>query len=65
MQGLTKQQIIKELCTLSTEVNEKVFEYSVSTDCFCTKDASSDYRFNQEVLEFIKAAVVEKIKKGE
>lgn len=62
---LTKQQIIKELCTLATEVNEKVFDYSVATDCFCTKDESSDYRFNQEVLDFIKAAVVAKIKKGD
>lgn len=62
---LTKQQIIEELCTLATEVNEKVFDYSVATDCFCTKEESSDYRFNQEVLDFIKAAVKEKIKKGE
>lgn len=62
---LTKQQIIEEFCTLATEVNDKVFGYSVASDCFCTKDESSDYRFEEEVLDFIKDAVKEKIEKGE
>lgn len=58
---LTKQQIIEEFCTLATEVNEKVFDYSVATDCFCTTEDSCDYRFEQEVLDFIKDAVKGKV----
>ena len=62
---LTKQQIIEEFCTLATVVKGKMFNYSVATDCFCTKEESYDYRFESEVLDFIKEAVNEKIKKGE
>ena len=59
---LEKEQVIKELCKLCTNVNDEVFRYSVATDCFCTKEDSCDYRFDEEVLTFIKDAVLFKIK---
>lgn len=58
---VTKQETIEELCGVATKVNDKVFDYSLATDCFCTKEESSDYRFEERVLEFIKEAVNEKI----
>ena len=60
---LTKPEIIKKLCDLCTHVNSKVFDYTLATDCFCDKPEDENYRFNQEVLEFIRQAVSEKISK--
>ena len=61
---LTKDEIVKQLCELCTDVNSRVFDYTVATDCFCNKPEDENYRFDEEVLEFIKEAIEEKIKRG-
>lgn len=60
---LSVQQVEQQLCKLATKVNEEVFKWEVATDCFCGDKCgcSSDYRFDSEVMDFIKEAIEAKI----
>lgn len=60
---MNASEVKQELCSLCTEVNEKVFGFTYAADCFCGDKVCdhSGYRFDKEVLEFIKDAVKEKI----
>lgn len=56
---MEKQEVIERLCDLCADVGEH-FEYYYAADCFCDDD-DKDFRFEEEVLEFIENAVKEKI----
>lgn len=57
-----KELVIEEFCHLAAEVNEHKFAYQLSSDCFCDKNVAG-FVFDAEVLEFIKAAVWEKLER--
>lgn len=61
-------EVLRELCALSSEVMHKVFKCQEAADCFCPDKEmhpliANSYRFSPEVLDFIKAAVNEKIER--
>ena len=59
----TKQDVIERLCKLAAKVGEH-YGYSYAHDCFCHQSEQSlfDFRFDDEILEFIEDAVESKMK---
>ena len=57
-----KQDVIERLCKLAAKVGEH-YEYQYAHDCFCHQSEQSlmDFRFEEEILEFIEEAVESKI----
>lgn len=55
---MNKNDVIRRLCAMCTQVNDEVFGYSVAADCFCdvTQDGG-DFQFDPVVLDFIGQAV--------
>ena len=63
---MTKNEVIKKFCDLSSKVADKVFKSQKASDCFCTcamlgaqtnKYQSKNFNFEREVVEFIEKAV--------
>ena len=60
---MDKEQVIEELCLLGSQVGAEVFNHKVAHDCFCQHATGTfNFQFDQEVLDFIKGAVEDKIK---
>jgi hypothetical protein len=55
--------VISRFCIMSTLVGSKVFKHSCCHDCFCHQ--RNHFQFDDEILEFIEAAVNEKISREE
>jgi len=55
----SKDEVIRRLCALSTEVMEKQFDYQQAADCFCSDGPIPDehFIFSHAVLEFIENSV--------
>ena len=64
---MTKQKVIEELCSLSADIGREVYHNKYSYDCFCGYNHKDDkhFQFNHIILDFIKQAVNEKIKRGD
>lgn len=62
---MDKSEVIEALCVLADKVGEHKFKHTVASDCFCQKVGPPDelFRFDEEVLQFIKDAVDEKLNK--
>lgn len=61
---LEKAEVIEALCILADKVGEHKFNHTVASDCFCENGDPEEYfRFDEEVLQFIKDAVDEKLNK--
>ena len=64
---MTNEEVIKEFCELSTEVMDKIFDCRIPADCFCKMRIRGNdffgYQFADEIMEFIQAAVQEKIER--
>ena len=60
---MTREEVIKRFCALSTKVMEKQFNYLIPADCFCGEKAFGG-AFDSEIVEFIESAVEEKLAKG-
>jgi len=61
-----RKKVIAVLCDICTDINDKVFEYSGPSDCFCGKNPvieDSFFQFDESIINFIKDAVNEKIEK--
>jgi len=58
---MSKDQVIKQFCQLSSKVMDRVFSFSKPADCFCENKESVNYQYSPEVIEFIKQAVQEKL----
>lgn len=62
-----RQEVLERLCELTSKVGSNIDPNTVAaTDCFCTEQypgswEDSRYRFDDEVIEFIEAAVNEKL----
>jgi hypothetical protein len=60
----TPNKVTEAYCMLQGFVNEKVFGFSLASDCFCPVNRDKDdtfWRSDPDVYEFIVAAVEEKI----
>lgn len=74
MAMLTKEEVLKRLCKLSTKIATEIYRNHFAADCFCGQSSPSiyralfvgadDYRFETEVLEFLESAVEEKMEKN-
>ncbi len=68
---LDREEVVKRLCALSSTVMTRRFGCDLAADCFCEDarqrrpDRIDEYRFDQEVLEFIEQAVKEKLEKAD
>lgn len=64
---MTKDEVIQRLCRLCTNTNNKVFKFKFATDCICGENQLKlgGFQFDTEVLNFIEAAVEEKIARTE
>lgn len=69
---MEKDEVIAAFCKLAYKVNSEVFHFHVAADCFCKERAKEramldrlglgfGYHFSPDVLDFIRAAVAEKI----
>lgn len=60
---MTKDQVIQRFCELSSTVGSKAFDNRRSHDCFCTKNnlPHMQFCFEEEIIQFIEEAVVEKL----
>lgn len=57
-----KKLVIDKFCKLASKVNNRKFNWSVASDCFCSNiDDSEGFRFDEEVFNFIESAVMEKL----
>ena len=63
MPSLTANEVIKRFCQLATRVGNKKFDNTFAHDCFCEdrRRHVGSFIFDEEVLEFIEEAVVEKL----
>ena len=61
---MRKENVIKELCKLSTDVGG-FFNHEYAHGCFCgeNKLELSGFQFQDEIMDFIKEAVNEKMYK--
>jgi len=61
---MDKSEVIEALCELADKVGEHIFNHTVASDCFCENGGPDElFRFDEEVLQFIKDAVDEKLNK--
>lgn len=63
---MTKQEVLERLCALSTRVGRHL-DHEYSHDCFCgagRKDFVNGFRFDEQILAFIEAAVNDRIGKA-
>jgi hypothetical protein len=59
---MTKQEVLKRLCELTTEVMTRHYGARVPADCFCTEKilpAGLKFEFSEWVIVFIEEAVTE------
>lgn len=62
---MTKQECIEQMCALSSLAVNAVIGFDNPNDCFCRKARfhGEDFRHTGEGIAFVRAAVVEKIKR--
>lgn len=61
---MDKLEVVDALCVLADKVCKHKFNYTVASDCFCQNGGPDElFRFDEEVLQFIKNAVDEKLNK--
>ena len=58
---MKKDIVILRLCRLTTLVMAKKFHYLEPADCFCTVGYQPEFQFSEKILEFLEAAVAEKL----
>jgi hypothetical protein len=72
---VTRNEVVRRLCRLASEVARDHFNHMEAADCFCGQSAEGyqtgkavmtalgmgDYRFSEKVLTFIEDAVAEKL----
>lgn len=56
-----KDDVIEQFCELATLVGDNVFHDKYAHDCFCHSLIKSNFRFEPEIMQFIKDAVKEKM----
>jgi len=63
---MNKDQVIKRLCALSSNVGSRKFKSSIPHDCFCEdgKNSCFSFQFDEQIIEFIEQAVNEKLNRG-
>jgi len=58
------KEVITAYCELSGEVANKVFHWHHAADCFCTPHEENwSYQYESHVLDYIRAAVHEKMQR--
>ena len=61
--NMTKQEVIETLCKLVAKIDTEVFQFHISSDCFCSeKPIFANYQFDSKMMDFIDEAICEKIK---
>ena len=62
---MDKSEVIQHFCELASTVGEVKFRHKIPHDCFCKDSHCSfgSFQFDEEVLQFIKDAVNEKMNK--
>lgn len=66
MSNISKQEVVKQLCKLTTTVGSVEFGHTSPYDCFCEEYRAflgEDFRFDQEIIDYIKDAVYSKLSK--
>ena len=61
---MKKVDVIRKLCSLSTNVGNEVFGNLNPHDCFCDMSKMRnpcDFQFSEEIIAFIETAILEKI----
>ena len=61
---MEKTEVFESFCKLTRKVNAEVFNFALPADCVCVEKAlplGLRFEFDQKVLDFIEAAVSEKI----
>lgn len=59
---MNNDTVVRTLCRLTTLVGTKRFQNRHATDCFCgAQPFDSSFQFSPEVLDYIKAAVVQRL----
>ena len=61
MPNITKLSVLERLCNLSSNVCDKVYDFTVPADCFCTNKMDKHYLYDEQVIKFIEDAVNNKI----
>lgn len=60
---MKRNEIIKAYCELSTKIMKEKFNYKIPADCFCENYDQDNFQFDQSIVDFVIAAVDEKIKR--
>ena len=63
---MKREDVIKRLCVLVSEVGLEHFQNKYAHDCFCIDNEGYDFQFSEEVIAFIENVVRKEIfDKGE
>ena len=56
---MTRKEVVTELCSLCSEVGERVFFSSDEHDCFCGHNGITEdnFRFSPQVMNFVRDAI--------
>lgn len=63
--SMKRDEVIERFCDLASDVGRHVYNSQYAHDCFCGSSfmqfISGEFRFDTEIMEFVEAAVYEKI----
>ena len=62
---MTREQVIRRMCSLADTVRQTQFDNEIAADCVCdwSEDTTNPktFQFNQLIMEYIEVAVDEKL----
>jgi hypothetical protein len=62
---MTKDEVIAQLCMITSDIGERVFKHALAHDCFCGANETPNpcFNFDRKILKFICDAIKEKIER--
>jgi len=61
---MTKEEVIRQYCSIGGEVAEHVFGFLEAADCFCSDTLEGfSFQYSRRILDYIRDAVHDRIKK--
>lgn len=56
---IPKDEVISRLCSVLTSVNNRKYNWTIPTDCFCDAKGTdySNFQFDEEVLKYVEDCV--------
>jgi hypothetical protein len=59
---MTREEVIEHLCDTVGIVFHSIKDFSSTSDCFCGKCYTGNFQHSGKTLEYVREAVIEKLK---